>query len=415
MRPYPIRLLVEDDLRRSRLTVFFRALLSLPHLIWWSLWSVAAVVVVVIQWFVLLIRGRPAEGLHGFLASFTRYTIRLTAYFFLVANPFPPFTPSAGPYPVDVEIDPPAQQNRWTVGFRMFLAVPAFSLAGALAGWGVSGGYYSLYSVLGMVAFLGWFAALARARMPQGMRDLGSYGLSYLAQATGYVLLLTDRYPDSKPELTPVQPAPEHPVVLNVADDLRRSRLTVFFRALLFLPHYVWLLLWTIAVELVAIVNWVATLIRGVPPQALQRFLSAYVRYTVHVYSFLYLAANPFPGFTGAPGTYPVEVELPGPQRQHRATVGFRLLLAFPAAILSSVLGFAALTCMFFGWFAALFTGRMPEGFRNLLVYYMRYNAQVIAYGLLITGRYPYSGSVHGRAPESEHLAQPSLAPEPAA
>ena len=33
---------------------------------------------------------------------------------------------------------------------------------------------------------------------------------------------------------------PEHPVRLVLADDLRRSRLTVCFRLLLALPHFVW-------------------------------------------------------------------------------------------------------------------------------------------------------------------------------
>ncbi len=42
----------------------------------------------------------------------------------------------------------------------------------------------------------------------------------------------------------------EHPVTLHVMDDLRRSRLTVFFRYLLYIPHGIWLELWGIAVFL---------------------------------------------------------------------------------------------------------------------------------------------------------------------
>ena len=37
----PIRLIVTDDLQRSRLTVFFRLLLALPHLFWLYLWGIA--------------------------------------------------------------------------------------------------------------------------------------------------------------------------------------------------------------------------------------------------------------------------------------------------------------------------------------------------------------------------------------
>lgn len=36
-----MRLTVTDDLRRSRLTVFFRLLLAIPHFIWWTLWAAA--------------------------------------------------------------------------------------------------------------------------------------------------------------------------------------------------------------------------------------------------------------------------------------------------------------------------------------------------------------------------------------
>ena len=39
---HPIGLIVTDDLRRSRLTVFFRLLLVIPHLIWLTLWGIVA-------------------------------------------------------------------------------------------------------------------------------------------------------------------------------------------------------------------------------------------------------------------------------------------------------------------------------------------------------------------------------------
>ena len=49
------------------------------------------------------------------------------------------------------------------------------------------------------------------------------------------------------------------------------------------------------------------------------------------MYAFLYLAANPFPGFTGAPGRYPLDLELPPePQRQNRWKTAFRWILFDP-------------------------------------------------------------------------------------
>ena len=71
MEPHPIRLVVEDDLQRSRLTVFFRLILAIPHFIWFFLWSIAVFLASILSWFIVLITARlPLElaplrrGLH---------------------------------------------------------------------------------------------------------------------------------------------------------------------------------------------------------------------------------------------------------------------------------------------------------------------------------------------------------------
>jgi hypothetical protein len=50
-----------------------------------------------------------------------------------------------------------------------------------------------------VAAFLGWFSALARGRMPIGLRNAMALGLRYQQQLNGYVYLLTPRYPYSGP------------------------------------------------------------------------------------------------------------------------------------------------------------------------------------------------------------------------
>ena len=108
---HPIGLIVTDDLRRSRLTVFFRLLLAIPHLIWLYLWSIPVAFAVLIAWFAALFTGRVPEGLHNFNAAFLRYSTRVTGYLFLLADPWPPFTTSQ-PYPIDVRVDPPGSCSR---------------------------------------------------------------------------------------------------------------------------------------------------------------------------------------------------------------------------------------------------------------------------------------------------------------
>jgi hypothetical protein len=413
---HPIRLIVEDDLRRSRLTVFFRLLLAIPHFVWIILWSIAAIVVAIVNWFATLILGSSPGWAHGFLAAYVRYGTHLYAYLYLAANPYPGFTGEPGSYPIEVEIDPRAPQRRLVTLFRLFLALPAIVLAGALVGGGGGGGgtgeergddaaFAAIFGNFGAVAIavaiFAWFACLARGRMPTGFRDLLAWGLRYGAQTYGYLLLLTDRYPNSDPFDPPGVP-PEKPlaVTLSLRDDLERSRLTVFFRLLLALPHLVWAGLWSYAALLAAVAQWFFALFAGRPAAPLRRFIGAWVRYQAQVYAYLLLAANPFPGFVGDPG-YPVEVEIEPPGSQRRLITFFRLFLAIPALVVAYALALVAFIAAVLGWFASLALGRMPYGLRNVVAYVVHYWAQVNAYAYLVTERYPYSGP-RGSAPEAE-------------
>jgi hypothetical protein len=393
----PVRLTITDDLQRGRGSVFFRFWFAIPFLFWLTLWGIAAFFVAIANWFATLFKGTSPQALHGFLARFVRFAVHTYAYLYLAAEPLPGFGGRPG-YPIDVEIDPPVRQNRWKVGFRLVLVVPAFILLGAFfgAGGGFSGASEAQSGRFGLLVsavLLGWFFALARARMPRGLRDLIAYGLSYTAQAWAYLALLTDRYPSSDP-LTAIGelPAREDPIRLESSDDLRRNRLTVFFRLLLALPHLIWLTLWGIAAFFAAIGNWFAVLFTGTSPAGLHRFLTAYTRYLQHVTAYLYLVANPFPGFTGERGSYPIEIRIAERAPQNRWTVGFRLVLALPALLLGGAYGTLLAIVAFLGWFASLFTGTMPLGLRNAGALGVRYSAQLYGYLFLLTDAYPYSG-----------------------
>jgi hypothetical protein len=410
-----VRALVYDDLRRSRLTVGFRLVLAIPHLLWLSIWGSVVFLIAPVQWIATLIRGRPIEGLHEMFGMFVRYTTHVYAYLALAGNRFPGFLGEKW-YDVDVEVPPPRRQNRWTVGFRFVLATPAFLLMSTLLGGSATGNPYAVAfsaGVLSVIGLLGWFAALVRGRMPVGMRDLAVYAIAYGAQTWAYGLLLTDKYPDSDPLLVPLVRPESHPVRMRVDDDLRRSRLMVGFRAVLVTPHFVWLALWSIPILVTAIVGWLLTLIMGRLPTPLHRFHARYARYQAQVIAFFYLAGNPFPGFTGKPGAYPVEFEIAPPEPQSRWKTAFRGLLALPAFLLVATVSGASGTAAFLAWFAALFTGKMPKGLRNLIAYATRYQAQLYAYMLFLTDRYPNSGP--GEAAEARPRAVgPAPAPEPA-
>lgn len=391
-----ITLTVTDDLERGRWSVFFRLVLALPHLFLLGMLGGVVVLMAPVVWVIALVRGRVPDSLHEFFVRLVRYSVHVYAYLYLGAQPWPPIF-GEETYAIDVTVPGPVRQNRWAVAFRLVLALPALLLAGALGGAGASlttTGVYFHVGVIPAIGVLGWFACLARGRMPRGMRDLLAFALLYSAQAYAYLLLLTPRYPDADPAQAGVLALPSHPVGLDVVgDDLRRHRLTVFFRGLLALPHLVWLTLWGLVALLATIAGWLAALVLGRLPGPLHRFLAALLRYQAHVYGFLYLAANPFPGFVGRNSDlFPIRVEVGPPERQNRWTILFRALLGLPAAVLAGAVGGVLGIAAVLAWFAALFTARMPHGLRNLIAYGLRYQAQVSAYFSLLTPAYPYSG-----------------------
>jgi hypothetical protein len=191
----PIRLITHYDLKRSRLIVFFRILLAIPHFVWMLLWTIAALISAVICWFATLVQGRPPAGLHGFLARYVRYGVHLNAFLTGAANQFPGFAGAPGSYPIDLHVDPPAPQARVTVFFRIFLALPAVILSSALSGGGmsVSGFGISLLGLATAVAIIGWFASLSVGRMPASLEHTTVYALGYDAQSRGHLMLVAPR------------------------------------------------------------------------------------------------------------------------------------------------------------------------------------------------------------------------------
>lgn len=180
---HPVRLVVNDDLQRNRLTVFFRLILAIPLLLWAALWGAISVLAYIVNWFATLIMGRSPDGLHNFLATFLRYTTHVRAYLLLVADPYPQFTGRPGTYPIDLEIDPPQLQNRLTVFFRWILAIPVLLLTNILS------------NLSQLLAVFSWFIALVMGRVPEGLRNFAALAIRIETQTYAYLLLLTDRYP----------------------------------------------------------------------------------------------------------------------------------------------------------------------------------------------------------------------------
>lgn len=180
---HPITLSFTDDLRRTRLTVAFRLILAIPHLIWLTIWGIAVYLAVIVSWFATLFAGTTPQGLHDFIAQYLRYYTHVAGYLLFIADPYPGFLGDQ-PYDADLSIAPPAPQNRWITAFRIIVGIPAMIVAAVL------------WYVVEVVSIISWFVCLFTGSMAEGLRNLSAWILRFNQQTHGYMMLLTDRYPN---------------------------------------------------------------------------------------------------------------------------------------------------------------------------------------------------------------------------
>jgi hypothetical protein len=91
--PYPAELALPDAQgERNRLTVLFRIILAVPHLI--LLWGLSLVwaFTTTVAWVMILVTGRYPETLYGFAIGVLAWIARVEAYMLLLRDEYPPFT-----------------------------------------------------------------------------------------------------------------------------------------------------------------------------------------------------------------------------------------------------------------------------------------------------------------------------------
>ena len=181
--PLPVLVAVAPPARQSRITVAFRLLLAIPHLIVLYVLGVVGGVLLVIGWFAALFTGQLPPFCASFLTGYLRWYFRVAAYLLLLTDVYPPFTLDDSGYPVRLAVQP-GRLNRLAVLFRIVLAIPAWVLA-VLLGYGIGT----------IVVFIAWLITLVAGRLPGSLHHAFAAALRFLARFLGYLYLVTATYP----------------------------------------------------------------------------------------------------------------------------------------------------------------------------------------------------------------------------
>ncbi len=211
-------------------------------------------------------------------------------------------------YAARLEVDYPEQLDRLTTFFRLIWIIPIAIILGLISGAGETvtrtvvlneaGEVVRITreTVGGLVSGLATATALMiifRQRYPRWWFDFSRELARFGARVSAYAALLTDRYPSTVEEQS-VHLEIDYP---DVETDLNRWLPLV--KWLLAIPHYIVLIVLTLASFFAVILAWFAILATGQYPRALFDFIVGVGRWWLRVgaYAFL-LVTDRYPPFS---------------------------------------------------------------------------------------------------------------------
>lgn len=203
MSDFPMQIHVAYKERQHRAITFFKWLLAIPWLVWWTLWSLAFQILLVLAWFILLFTAKWPREFFSFALSFMRYQARISTWIINLTDAWPSWNGRPDPeYGLTLEIERQERYNRWKTFFRFVLTFPL-----SLLGFGVG-----LYAAI--FWFLSFWAIVFTGRMPRWCYDHLANTFAWSQRVNAYQYYLIERFPpfagqDTAPPTATVTAAPQ--------------------------------------------------------------------------------------------------------------------------------------------------------------------------------------------------------------
>jgi len=180
---------------RNRLTVGFRLILAIPHILLvggpgvgigssdrTGALGMVASACAIINWFIIVFTGKANEGLMSMQQFYLRWRARALPYISLLRDEYPPF--GDADYPVSAQFPAVLEnRNRWTVGLRFILIIPQVIVLFFV-------GFAWLITLV-----IAWFAILFSGQYPENLWRFGEGVIRWMLRVEAYLLLLHDEYP----------------------------------------------------------------------------------------------------------------------------------------------------------------------------------------------------------------------------
>ncbi|MEJ7839846.1 MAG: DUF4389 domain-containing protein [Thermomicrobiales bacterium] len=175
-------------------------------------------------------------------------------------------------------VDYPQRSSRVLIFFRWLLIIPQVLVL------------YLMGIAVGFVTFIAWFAILFTGKFPRGMWDFCVGYQVWTSNVLAYLLMQRDEYPPFG--------SIDYPVDYDLVYPARMSRLLIFVKWLLILPHAFVLAFLGLVACVVLILAWFAVLFTGRYPQRFFNFVGGLSRWSSRVNAYQFLLTDQYPPFS---------------------------------------------------------------------------------------------------------------------
>jgi uncharacterized protein DUF4389 len=205
-----------------------------------------------------------------------------------------------------------------------------------------------------------------------------------------------------------------YPVSYSIERPESYNRLTVFFRLILAIPHYIILFGFPFVIfmgafdsdspargvlqllnyvslntviGILVFLAWFAIIFAARFPEKFLGVCLKIFKWEQNVIAYMLLLTDKYPPF--GPEPYELNLEIISPEKRNRLTTFFRIILVIPHAVVLAFLNIALQVVTFIAWFAILFTGHYPASMYDFSLGVARWAARVAAYMYLLVDEYP--------------------------
>jgi hypothetical protein len=191
--------------------------------------------------------------------------------------------------------------------------------------------------------------------------------------------------------LTPSGPSP---IQMDLNSPLEVANWRVIGNPIMAIPHFLYLFVLGIVVNVITVIAWFSILFTGTYPESMYDFVAGVMRYQWRVATFYLFMREPYPEFgvkgtLADPGGDPATFSITYPGELSRGLIFIKWLLAIPAFVVLFVYILGVYVALIVAFFTVLFTGKWPETWKAYTIRVMRYAFKVNAYYSLMTDVYP--------------------------